>query len=229
MDCSTAGLRADSGYALPEQAPSAVTAQAASGVLCMRCEVRARCLGGAAARAGTLQLQGVLAGRHAMRAQEVLYRPGDLPRHVYVVCRGAFKSTVRRDDGDQVSGFHFPGELVGVDGLVHGRQRTTLTALGRSEVCALRFAPSPGDAAGVGGLLARLWDMMSCELLRERTHQGLLATLSPPRRVAAFLASVQGRTRGVPADGPLRAEDVASYLRLAPETVASLLPSSDAV
>jgi CRP/FNR family transcriptional regulator len=230
MDCTAAGRQAAPSHAshAHAHAPAGAAAPAASGVLCMRCEVRARCLGGVAAEAGTLQLQDVLGGRQVLRGGEVLYRPGEPLRTVYVVCRGALKSTVRRDDGEQVGGFHFPGELVGVDGLVDGRHRATLTALEGSEVCAVRFAPRAGAPTGVRALLARLWDMMSCELVREGVHQGLLATLPPPRRVAAFLASVAGRMRGRPGDAPLRAQDVASYLRLAPETVASLLPPEGA-
>lgn len=221
MDCFAAGLRAGSGFGFPAaMAAEPPLAPPASGSLCMRCEVRAHCLGGIAAEAGTAQLQGILSGRMSLRLHEVLYRPGEAFEHVYAVRSGVLRSTARRDDGEQVVGFHFPGELVGVDGMAAGRQRTTVMALGDAQVCVLRFAPRAAEAAGGRAFLARLWDMMSCELLRERAHQGLLATLSPPQRVTAFLASVAGRMRGKGRGPlPLAAEDVASYLRVAPETV----------
>jgi len=225
MDRTAAGLGAANGPASHGESTPYPGAPGVSGTLCMRCEVRARCFGGLAAEAGTAQLQGVLAGRSSLRMREPLYGPGAAFQHVYVVRKGTLKSSLRRDDGEQVSGFHFPGELLGVDGMADGRHRTTVTALEASELCAVRFAPRPAEPAGVRAFLARLWDMMSCELMRERAHQGLLATLSPPQRVAAFAASVAARTRGRRGTLPLATEEVASYLRLAPETVERLLPS----
>ena len=213
MECTDVGLRAASGTGLPvETSPPAPSP--ASGVLCMRCEIRARCLGGVAAEAGTAQLQGVLAGRVALLRSEVLYGPGEALRHVYVVRKGTLRSSVRRADGVHVSGFHFPGELVGVDGLTDGRQRATVVALESAELCALRFAPRPDAPAGVRAFFARLWDIMSCEMLRERAHQSLLATLPPAQRVLAFLASAAARAKSRRAILPLTAQDVASYLRL---------------
>jgi CRP/FNR family transcriptional regulator, anaerobic regulatory protein len=223
MDCTDVGLAAADSQALPAVGTPGPAAPAASGLLCMRCDIRARCLGGIAAEAGTAQLQAVLAGRTSLRAREVLYRPGETLQHVHVVRRGALVSTILLADGEQVSGFHFPGELIGVDALLDGRHRARVAALEPAELCTVRFAPRPAEPAGVRALLARLWDMMSVEVVRERAHQGLLATLAPPQRVAAFLASVAGRARGRAGTVPLHAEDVASYLRLAPEMVERLL------
>lgn len=197
---------------------------AVQGSLCMNCEVRTRCVGGIAAEAGTAQVRALLAGRRVLRTWETLYAPDDAFEHVYVVRSGAFKSTARRDGRDEVQGFHFAGEIVGLDGLDDGRQRATVTALEDSQVCAIRFAPCAGDAPGARALLARLWDMMSCELLRERAHRSLLATLPGRRRVCAFVASAAARMRrrgrgpgGLPL--AVRGIDVASYLGVPVETV----------
>ena len=95
MECTDVGLRAASGTGLPVET-SLPAPSPTSGVLCMRCEIRARCLGGVAAEAGTAQLQGVLAGRVALLRSEVLYGPGEALRHVYVVRKGTLRSSVRR-------------------------------------------------------------------------------------------------------------------------------------
>lgn len=209
-------------------------AAAVQGSLCLNCEVRTRCIGGAAAEAGTAQLRSVLAGRRSLQTWETLYGPDDAFQQIYVIRSGALKSTARRDGRDEVQGFHFPGEIVGLDGMVDGRQRATVTALEPTQVCAIRFAPRPGDAPGARGLLARLWDMMSCELLRQRAHRALLATLPARRRVVAFLASAASRMRrhGLGPGGlPLavRGIDVACYLGVSVETVELVLRSEGAV
>ena len=225
MEFIAVGVRAATGHGVPGGTlPQHPSEPAASGSLCMRCEVRARCLGGIAAEAGTAQLQGILSGRKVLRQGEELYGLGDRFEHVYAVRSGALKSTAGRDAGEQVVGFHFPGELVGVDGMAGGRQRVTATALEDTQLCALRFAPRGGEPEGVRAFLARLWDMMSCEVVRERTHRSLLAMLPPAHRVAAFLASVAGRRRGAVAGRArlLPAEDIASYLGVPADTVDSV-------
>jgi len=68
--------------------------------------------------------------------------------------------------------------------------------------------------------------MMSCEVVRERTHHALLATLPASRRVRAFLASVASRMRrrgtaGLPL--ALTEADVASYLGLPVDGVRAAL------
>lgn len=215
MDCTAAGLHAAHGpFFAGDIPPPPAPAHGPSGVLCMRCEVRARCLGGVAAEAGTAQLKGILAGRSALRRGEVLRPPDDGSSYVHVVRRGSLKSTLGRDDGEQVAGFHLRGELVGVEGVLAPGLPTTVTALEEAELCALRFAPSGGEAPGVRAFLARLWDMISCELVRERGQRSLLAALAPRERVAAFAANASVRTRGRP--WPMDARDVASYLRVAP-------------
>jgi CRP/FNR family transcriptional regulator len=194
----------------------------ASATLCMNCEVRTRCLGGVAAEAGTTQLRAVLAGRRTLRLGETLYEPEDRFRVVHAVRSGSLMSFVRRADGEVVRGFHFPGEMVGVDGMASGSQRVTVSAMEDTQLCVIRFAPRTGDAAGLRAVLARLWDMMSCEVMRARAHDALLATLAPQQRVAAFLASVSRRMRGRRGRLPpgLAGGAIASYLRVPPEAVA---------
>ena len=212
----------------PPDTAAAPPGTAMSATLCMNCEVRTRCLGGVAAQAGTAQLAGILAGRRTLRMREVLYRPGDRFEYVFAVRSGSLVSTICGEEGEQVVGFHFPGEVVGVDGMAGGRQRVTLAAMEETQLCAVRFAPRGGESAGVRSFLARLWDMMSCELVRERTHQTLFATMPPERRVAAFLASVAGRMRTrAPSRLPpgVASGEIANYLRVPQELVQSVLES----
>ncbi|MBC5783098.1 cyclic nucleotide-binding domain-containing protein [Ramlibacter sp. USB13] len=213
MDC-IAEPAADRSDAVVAPAVAGTTTSAA---LCVNCEVRSRCVGGVAAEAGTAQLHGILAGRQALLVREVLYEPDDRFVHVYAVRSGALLSAVRREDGERVVGFHFPGELVGVDGMATGRHRVTVRATADTQLCALRFSPRAGNGDSVRAFLSRLWDMMSCELVRERAHQALLATLPVEKRVNAFFASIAGRLRSrgtlrlPPAMGPA---EVASYLQV---------------
>ena len=228
MDCSIgAGELAGTGFALAAMAMApAARPGKVSASLCMSCQVRTRCIGGIAAEAGTAQLQGVLVGRRTLRMRETLQRPDEDFDTIHAVRSGALVSV--DGGGGQVLGFHFPGEVLGGEGMASGRPEVTVRAMEDTHVCTLRFAPRPGDAPGVQALLSRLWDMASCELLRERAHEASLATLPPLRRVAAFLASAATRMRG---RQPLRLPpglpggEIASYLRVSPQAVAAVIES----
>jgi CRP-like cAMP-binding protein len=74
--------------------------------------------------------------------------------------------------------------------------------------------------------MARLWDMMSCAVVRERAHKALLATLAPRERVFAFVASVAARmgARGQGRLPPgLSGADMASYLEVPQEGIDAAL------
>src|SRR5690349_4120641 len=98
MDCTAE----PAAFCSPPDTVAAPARAAASATLCMNCEVRARCLGGVAAEAGTAQLQGILAGRQVLRVRELLYEPDDPFHYVYAVRSGALASSVRTADGEQV-------------------------------------------------------------------------------------------------------------------------------
>ena len=216
MDCIAADAAATEQRVLDEK-PRPAARPLSSASLCVACALRDRCLGAVAAHSGTVQLQGILAGRPSLLAREVLYRPGEPFTTVYAVRSGALMSTLPGEAGEAVLGFHFPGEVVGVDAMAGGGHRATVTALEDTQLCALRFSPRASDPADTRAFFSRLWDMMSCELVRERAHQSLLATLPPARRVVAFLASVAARRRdrsARPLPPALSTAEMASYLRL---------------
>jgi CRP-like cAMP-binding protein len=212
-------------HAGPREAAGPTTAVAppsASASLCLNCRLHRSCIGSIAAETGTTHLQGVLAGRQALQPGEVLRRE-TADRAVFVVRSGCLKSVQAQDDGARVLGFHLPGDLLAVDA-----PQVAFTAVVPTELCAMRY-PAGADA-DTRALLGRLWDMRSCELLRERAQRSWFATLAAHQRVAAFLATIAGRlrARGEPTgDFRLRFSigDIAGYLRLPSEPVGETLAS----
>ena len=228
MDLNTAGVPA-----LMKGSPGLVSElpemdSAATGSLCMNCRVRSACIGGVAAAAGTTQLRSVLLGRRRLKPGEAIYREDEHFTVLYAVRSGSLKSAARRGDGEQVLGFHLPGEVVGVDGIAHARHAATVTALEDTDLCAIRYGAYEPTQPGARAFFGKLWDMMSTQLVQERTHAALLAGLNANQRVSAFLVTMSARMRArgySSREFHLRMSraEIGSYLGVTMETVSRTL------
>jgi len=156
---------------------------------------------------------------------ESLYRSGDAFGSIYAVRSGFFKSGVVLEDGrDQVTGFHMPGEILGLDGIGTERHTCGATALEDSEVCVIPFARLEEVSREVRTLQHQFHKVMSREIVRDQGVMMLLGTMRAEERLAAFLLNLSQRfvTRGYsPAEFHLRMtrEEIGSYLGLKLETV----------
>ena len=117
--------------------------------LCSNCHLRDLCLPCGLEGSDVQRLDGMLFGRRRIRIGETLYRAEDRFQFIYAVRSGTFKSSLTLSDGrEQVSGFHMAGELMGLDGVAHGRHASAATALEDAEVCAIPYAHLSELAAG---------------------------------------------------------------------------------
>jgi CRP/FNR family transcriptional regulator len=109
---------------------------------------------------------------------------------------GTFKTViVLRDGREQVTGFHFAGDLMGLDGLAQGAHATTAVPMEDAEICAIPYqelASLSTRHPSLHGAVARL---MSRELVREHQLMLLLASMNAEERLAAFLAGISQRMR----------------------------------
>ncbi len=161
----------------------------------------------------------------AARAASVLARR--YPHHVYSIHRGALKTyRVSADSSEWISGFHFPGEVLGLDAVIDRPVRGGAVALNTVTVCLIPvstlvecFGRSPAMRSQ---LLARFGD----EITRLEEHLSLDA-LSAERRLAAFILWVVNKLSDGSAQPtlslPMSHKEIGNYLRLVPETVSRLL------
>lgn len=185
---------------------------------CDSCASRGACPG----RPIALQANQPLGWRHVRRGQ-ALFHSGEPFGHCWSVRTGSLKTSMHFPDGrEQVTGFHFPGELLGADAIAAEKHVTTAVALADSTVCALPLALSPraADAAP----RARLWSAIAMAALREREVTALLASSGAQQRLAAFLLDLASRMQedGRPARQlrlPMSRSDIASLLGISVETV----------
>ena len=193
--------------------------------VCSGCSLRELCLPMGLAPDELARLDQLVYTRRRVKRGESLYRSGDAFASIYAVRSGFFKSGVVLEDGrDQVTGFHMPGEILGLDGIGTERHTCGATALEDSEVCVIPFARLEEVSREVRTLQHQFHKVMSREIARDQGVMMLLGTMRAEERLAAFLLNLSQRfvARGYsPAEFHLRMtrEEICSYLGLKLETV----------
>lgn len=161
---------------------------------------------------------------------EYLFRSGDELDAVYVVQSGLFKHYFDSATGDRlVTGFTRPGQVLGIEALLHGTAGTAAVALEDTRVCGLPIAALEHvpDAVWSAWLMTRVYN----ERKRERMLRLISGTHSTAEaRISYFLVEQAAAHSecGYPSGMfnlciPL--EDIASYLGLSIQAVSSVLSS----
>jgi CRP/FNR family transcriptional regulator len=155
-----------------------------------------------------------------------VFHLGDEFRALYAIRCGSVKTyTITEDGSEQITGFHLPGEIIGLDAIHSCKHVANVIALDTSAVCGLTFDSVSGMARHMPELQAELFRVMSQRISELETIAG---DLSADERIAMFLLSLSDRfsRRGYSEKEFILAmsrRDIASYLRLATETVSRVL------
>ena len=122
--------------------------------------------------------------------------PASRSHALYAIRLGSLKTTVLAEDGrEQVSGYHMPGDLVGLDGISTERHGCQAVALEDTEVCALPFARIEELARAVPGLQHNLHLFLSREISRDHGIMLSLGSMRAEERLALFLLNLAERYR----------------------------------
>ncbi|MDW8478979.1 MAG: helix-turn-helix domain-containing protein [Xanthomonadales bacterium] len=156
----------------------------------------------------------------------VPFRTGDPFRVIRAVRSGAVKSSVVDEQGrEQILGLFLPGELVGLDAIASGRHSTSGETPETTELCSFSFPEVAAPLSRLPQLARRPLELTSEAILRAPMYRG---EASAEERIAAFLLEIRRRdpaSAATPDCVRLRMgrRDIASELRLAPETVSRVL------
>jgi CRP/FNR family transcriptional regulator len=139
------------------------------------------------------------------------------------------KSSVVTGDGrEQVTGFHMPGEIVGLDGIGSGKHACDVTALEDTEVCVIPYRRIDEMANEVPALRNHFHRVMSREIVREHGVMLVLGTMMAEERMATFLLNLSQRfeARGYSTSEfvlRMTRAEIGSFLGLKLETVSRVL------
>jgi CRP/FNR family transcriptional regulator len=203
-------------------------------VSCRSCSMYGICTPPGADADTLAMLESAVKKRRVVSRGEHLYRAGDPFTSIYCVRSGSIKTYVNSDDGsEQVTGFHLPGELLGLAGICSEDMPGSAVALETSSVCEIPFERIDILTESLPRLKDELIRLLSQKVLHYQTLTMLLSRKSAEERLAALLLSLSTRfkRRGFsPTEFYLSMSrnDIGNYLGLAVETVSRMFTRFDA-
>ncbi len=193
---------------------------------CSRCALHDRCLPQGLSAGETHRFEQIVTRSRPIQPGEHLFLAGEEFRFISTVRTGCFKSYVFDHEGkQQVLEFAFPGDVIGLDAIHAHRQRTNVVALETSAVCRLTIESVSSMMRHLPNLQAELFRVMSSRISELESTAG---QPSADERVALFLISISENfyRRGYSASElhlAMSRYDIASYLKLTPETISRVL------
>ncbi|MEP0202121.1 MAG: fumarate/nitrate reduction transcriptional regulator Fnr [Halioglobus sp.] len=194
-------------------------------VRCGNCRLNSLCLPLALESEDIEQLDSIIQRSKPLQKSNHLYREGDAFQSVFAVRSGTLKAYKTTDDGrEQVTGFYFPGEIVGMDGISNNTHASSAKALETSALCEIPFTSLERLSTLMPSLQRHFFQLMSREITADQQLITLLSKNSADERVAALLLSISTRNsrRKLSATHfrlPMSRVDIGNYLGLTVETV----------
>jgi CRP/FNR family transcriptional regulator, anaerobic regulatory protein len=195
---------------------------------CSTCVLGSFCLPVGLSQDDVNKVDTLVTERVRLKKGESLYRQGDPLTAVYGIKFGTLKTEYALQDGrEQITGFHLPGEMLGLDGIGENHYQSNAIALEDSEACVVRFSDFENLARQIPSLQHQFHRILSRELTQDQRHLLSLGSLRAEERLASFLLNLSDRlaARGYsPTEYHLRMsrEEIGSYLGIQLETVSRL-------
>lgn len=192
---------------------------------CMTCSLSSLCLPLSLNLEDIDQLDRIIKRRQPLRKGEHLFRQGDPFDCVYAVRSGSLKNYIMTNDGEeQITNFHLPSELVGLDGIDCASYPISSKALETTTVCEIPFSRLQELSLELPDLRQQLLSCMSKEIRDDKQMMLLLSKKNAEERVATLLANLSSRfkRRGYSPYTfrlPMSRNEIGNYLGLAVETV----------
>ena len=156
-------------------------------VACHNCTLFQLCLPVGVGAADLDLLDRILKNRRMVKRGDHVFRPGDAFHAVYAVRSGSVKTYARSRGGRaQMTGFHLPGELIGLDAIDSGVHHCGARALESTSVCELPFDRLEALGTQVAGVQRQMLRIMSKQILHDQVLRTAPIVDTPTPYAAIF-------------------------------------------
>ncbi len=166
--------------------------------------------------------------KRTIKRGQVLYHAGEEFSYAYAIRSGSVKTSISTDDGRlQITGFHIPGELLGLNAIDEGRHNCEAVALETTSVCEISVNCFEELAQQIPSVHYEMLRMMSKEIKHNQELMLLLGKKNAEERLATYLLSLSRRFAmrnysSTQFNLSMSRRDIGSYLGIAEETVCRL-------
>lgn len=197
-------------------------------VACKNCSLSVLCLPMGLSPDDVERLDLIVKRSRPLHRGDHLFRNDDRFRSLYVVKTGSVKTyTPSEDGGEQVLGFHLPGEIIGLDAIERETHHCAAKILETSAICEIPFSRFEELSSSIPSLQHQMYRLLSKEIGQDTDMLMLLGKKNAEERLATFLLSLSQRfhKRGLSATDfylSMSRHEIGNYLGLAVETVSRL-------
>lgn len=195
---------------------------------CRDCRVKVLCLPLSLCAEELEQFDHIVKRPAVLSRGNYLYRTRDRFRAIYAIRAGSLKTFTLSGDGcEQITGFHLPGDLVGLDAIAMDRHRCAAQALETTSICEIPYDRLEEIGGAIPNLQKQLMRLMSRTIVSDEEHLVVLAKKSAEQRLVTLLVNFARRLRqrGLSAHEfylSMSRGDIGNYLGLSIETVSRL-------
>jgi CRP/FNR family transcriptional regulator len=197
-------------------------------VACRSCTLATLCLPVGLAPEDVERLDDIVKRNRPLHRGDYLFRSGERFRSLFVVKTGSVKTySPIEEGGEQVLGFHLPGEVIGLDAIEKEVHACSAKVLETSAICEVPFSRFEELSNSIPSLQHQMYRLLSKEISQDTEMLLLLGKKSAEERLATFLLSMSRRLRrrGLSATDfylSMSRHEIGNYLGLAVETVSRL-------
>ncbi len=224
---SLAGITVDPAVPTPINAVQLNSSKchAARSVRCDACWMQRLCLTAGSNAVNVSRLEKLIDHWRAMPKEKYIVREGDPFSGIFLVRSGSVKTCQTLVNGEeQITGFHFPGEIFGLEGLFGNMHTNTAVTMETTSLCMLPLKRLLSRRQELLAVEPRFLLLLSELLNRKDDRSVMLSKLRAHERLAVFLWDLSARFERRRLSSscfylPMSRTDVSRYLGLSLESV----------
>lgn len=196
---------------------------------CSYCSVRRLCLPHGVHDKDLQAVENLVDNRPHYEKGDYIFHQESEFNSLFAIKSGSVKTFgVTRDGKEQITGFHFSGELLGLDAICNEVHNCNAVALEKTVVCEIPYNSIESLVGEIPSLHSDFARLMSKELRRDDEMLMILGNMSAEQRVACFLFNLYQRLKYQEdvqdeIHLPMTREEIGNYLGLSLETVSRRL------
>jgi CRP/FNR family transcriptional regulator len=197
-------------------------------VSCQDCSLASLCLPISLHGDDVERLDSIIKRGRPFQKNQTIWRQGDDFQSVLAIRSGSVKSFVTSPSGEeQIIGFHFAGELIGLSGFHNKKYPISTVSLETTTVCDIPYDSLDALADDLPELRDQILSSLSQEVSEDQQMMLLLSKKTSEQRLASFLISLSERfqRRGYSATRfrlTMSRNDLGNFLGLAVETISRI-------
>lgn len=196
---------------------------------CKDCHAASYCLSSKLDGEDLTNFSNIVKQRKPVCRGERLFQSANPFHSIFIVHSGSIKTYVESSDGEQqITGFYFPGDIIGIDAFDTGYHQTSAETLETSSFCEISVKKFESLVREIPMLQHQFFCHISRQITQQQQLILLLGKMNSKRRLATFLLEMSDhmQIQGCSSQDinlSMSRHDIANYLGLAIETVSRIL------